>query len=190
MRAILLASATALAMISSSSAVPFRPFAEMMPSSAICPRIALGEDGRAVAFDMLIESDDADASGSVRRATGTVGGVLPFRHAGCLARRSPCANVQSCIHRHRCSPSFARNHQRKGSPSRRRATHVWDVLEPLAYANLTDIAGVQPTGSIEFTCGSRRASSSLRPRLGSQLHTATVNYRYPLWVVLPRFYGS
>jgi hypothetical protein len=30
-------------------------------------------------------------------------------------------NVQSCKYRHRCSPSFAGNHRRKGSPSRRRA---------------------------------------------------------------------
>src|SRR6201993_2672161 len=34
-------SSFSVAMILSSSAVPLRPFAEIMPSSAICPRIAL-----------------------------------------------------------------------------------------------------------------------------------------------------
>jgi hypothetical protein len=39
------------------------------------------------------------------------------------------SNVPSCIHRPRCSPSFAGNHQRKSSPSRRRAaTSVWNVF--------------------------------------------------------------
>jgi hypothetical protein len=79
------------------------------------------------------------------------------------------------------------NHQRKGSPSRRRATHVWDVLEPLAYANLTDIAGVQPTGSIEFTCGSRRASSSLRfsvTHSHSQLPLSALgSFAEVLWII-------
>jgi hypothetical protein len=44
--------------------------------------------------------------------------LAPLNYAD---RRALEPNVQPCKHCHRCSPSFAENRQRKGSPFRRRA---------------------------------------------------------------------
>jgi hypothetical protein len=51
-----------------------------------------------------------------------------------------------------------------------------NILEPLAYANLTDVAGVQPTGSMESRAalgGFIIVTSAFR----FSMRTATVNYR-------------